>query len=144
MKSTQTDKIKEIADQLDCGFRAFIHKTTEQTLFIPDDKSMPDIDFDYWSEELEELDNNFTDYHEIPKWSSSEAFEIMSEFTNQLTDKNLQSQLFDALRKNKPFRRFKFIIDNSYDFRQEWFDFKTKWQEDYVAKQLNRLKQTDE
>lgn len=144
MKSPATDNIKEIAEQLDCGFRAYIHKTTRQLLFVPDENCLPDIDLDFWNEEIEQLDNNFTDYYEIDKWTSSEAFEIMSEFADRLTDNNLQSRLIDALRKNKPFRKFKFVIDNSGDFRQQWFDFKNKWQQDHVAKQLNRLKPTDE
>ena len=144
MTSTTTDIVKEIAEQLDCGFRAFIHKTTGQLLFIPDNYNYPDIDLRSWDKQLEELENNITDYHEIEKWTSSEAFEIMSEFAVHLTDKDLQSRLFDTLRKNKPFKEFKFVIDNSGDFRQQWFDFKNKWQEDFVARQLNRLKTTDE
>jgi len=68
----------------------------------------------------------------------------MSAFADQLSDKNLQSRLFDTLRKNKPFKEFKFVIDNSGDFRQQWFDFKNKWQQDFVARQLNRLKLTNE
>ena len=144
MTSTTTDIVKENAEQLDCGFRAFIHKTTGQLLFIPDNYNYPDIDLSSWDKELEQLENNFTDYHEIEKWTSSEAFEIMSEFAVHLTDKDLQSRLFDTLRKNKPFKEFKFVIDNSGDFRQQWFDFKNKWQEDFVARQLNRLKTTDE
>ncbi len=144
MTNKTTDIVKEIAEQLDCGFRAFIHKTTGQLLFIPDNYNYPDIDLSSWDKELEQLENNFTDYHEIEKWTSSEAFEIMSEFAVHLTDKDLQSRLFDTLRKNKPFKEFKFVIDNSGDFRQQWFDFKNKWQEDFVARQLNRLKTTDE
>lgn len=144
MNSTTTENIKEIAEQLNCGFRAFIHKTTRQLLFVPDSNNFPDIDFDSWNEELEQLENNCTDYYEIDKWTSSEAFEIMSKFANQVTDNKLQSRLFDALRINKPFREFKFVIDNSGDFRQQWFDFNNKWQQSFVARQLNRLKQTGE
>lgn len=144
MNITTTDKIKEIAEQLDCGFRAFIHKTTGQFLFVPDENFLTAIDLDSWDEELEQLEKNFTDYYEIDKWTSSEAFEIMSEFADQLTESNLQSRLFDALRKNKLLREFKFVIDNSGDFRQQWFDFKIKWQQDFVARQLNILKPTDE
>jgi hypothetical protein len=144
MTSTTTDIVKEIAEQLDCGFRAFIHKTTGQLLFVPDSNNYPDSDFDSWDEELEQLEKNFTDYYEIDKWTSSEAFETMSAFADQLSDKNLQSRLFDTLRKNKPFKEFKFVINNSGDFRQQWFDFKNKWQQDFVARQLNRLKLTNE
>jgi DNA mismatch repair ATPase MutL len=144
MNITTTENIKEIAEQIDCGFRAFIHKTTKQILFVPDENVLTAIDLDSWDEELEQLENNFTDYYEIDKWTSSEAFETMSEFADQLTDSNLQNRLFDSLRKNKPFREFKFVIDNSGEFRQQWFDFKNKWQQDFVARQLNRLKPIDE
>jgi len=139
-----TDNIKEIAEQLDCGFRAFIHKTTRQLLFVPDENNLPGIDLDFWEEELEKLENNFTEYYEIDKWTSSEAFEIMSEFADQVSDNKLQSRLFDALRKNKPFRGFNFVIDSSGDFRQQWFTFKNKWQQGFVARQLNRLKPIDD
>ena len=139
MNSNTKENIKEIADQLDCGFRAFINKTTGQLLFVPDENNYPEIDLDSWHEELEQLENNVKDYYEIDKWTSNEAFEIMNDFANQLTENNLQSQLINALRKNKPFREFKFVIDNSGDFRQQWFDFKNKWQEDFVSRQLNRL-----
>jgi hypothetical protein len=78
MNITTTENIKEIAEQLDCGFRAFIHKTTGQLLFVPDENFLTAIDLDSWDEELEQLENNFTDYYEIDKWTSSEAFETMS------------------------------------------------------------------
>lgn len=144
MSHSTPDNIKEIAEKLECGFRAFLHKTTGQRLFVPDENDLTDIDLDLWDEELEQLENNFTDYYEIDKWTSSEAFEIMSEFADQVPDNKLQSRLFDALRKNRPFREFKYVIDNSGDFRQQWFDFKNKSQQDFVARQLNRLKPTDE
>ena len=144
MNNTITGNIKEIAERLDCGFRAFIHIKTRQILFVPDDNNYSDFDTEAWAEELEQLENNFTDYYEIDKWTSSEAFEIMSEFTDQLTDNNLQSRLIDALRKRKPFREFKFVIDSSGDFRQLWFDFKNMWQQDFVSRQLNRIKPIDE
>jgi hypothetical protein len=144
MNNTITGNIKEIAERLDCGFRAFIHVKTSQMLFVPDDNNYSDFDTEAWAEELELLENNFTEYCEIEKWTSSEAFEIMSEFTDQLTDNNLQSRLLNALRKKKPFREFKFVIDSSGDFRQLWFDFKNKWQQDFVSIQLNRIKLIDE
>jgi len=63
----------------------------------------------------------------------------MSDFAEQLTDNKLQSQLFDALSRSKPFREFKFLIDNSGCFKQQWFDFKNKNLQDFVLRQLKRL-----
>lgn len=144
MSSTSNINIKEIAEQLDCGYRAYIHKTTRQLLFVPDEYDLSEMELDPWNQELEELDNNPNDYYEIEKWSSREVFELMSEFTDQVSDNKLQSRLFEALRKNKPFREFKVVIDNSGEYRQQWFEFKAKWQQDFVTKQLNILNLTNE
>jgi cellulose biosynthesis protein BcsQ len=141
--NTNKEKIKEIAEQLDCGLRAFIHRTTEQLLFVPDEDYLTDIDPDIWGEELEQLENNMEDYYEIEKWSSREAFKIMNDFANQVSDIKFQNQLFDVLKKNKPFREFKFVIDHSGDFREAWFDFKNKCEQDFVARQLNQLNSAD-
>jgi hypothetical protein len=142
MNETTTETIKEIAEQLDCGFRAFVHKTTGKLLFVPNESEFQ-IDSEGWDEELELLANNFTDYYEIEKWTSGEAFEVMVGFTEQSTNKQLQGRLISALNMKKPFREFKFVIENSGDFRQQWFDFKNKWQYDFVERQLARLKQAD-
>ena len=108
-----TNSIKEIAEQLECNFRAYIHKNPN--------------------------------YFEIDKWTSREAFEMMNDFAEQLTDnKQLQSELFVALNKKKPFREFKFVIDDAGDYRQVWFDFRNKQQHEFVAKQLHFLNSIDE
>ena len=143
MNITSIVNSKEITEQLDCGFRAFIHKITGQLLFVPDENSLTDIDLDPWDEELQQLEINFTEYYEIDKWTSRDMFEVMSDFAEKITESRLQSRLFDALSKNKPFKNFKFVIDNSGDFRQNWFDFKDKWQQDFVTRQLIYIKQTN-
>ena len=135
-----SDILKEISEQLDCGFRAFIHKTSMELIFIPDTNDLPDIDMDEWEEETELLDNNFTKYHEIDKWTTSDAFDMMMEFADKLdNNEKLQNRLLDALRMRKPFREFKFVIDNSGVYRQKWFDFKNQWQINYVDEYFKRL-----
>lgn len=140
MNSSTTEIIKEIAEQLDCGLRGFIHKTSGQLLFVPEENDLTDMDLDPWNDDLKLLKKNSKEYHEIEKWSSSDGLEMMSEFANQVSDNRVQRRLFEALKKNKPFREFKFVIDNSGDFRQQWFDFKNKWQQDFVARQIKPLK----
>ena len=65
----------------------------------------------------------------------------MNEFAEQVADQNLQSKLLNALSKNKPFKEFKFLIDNDPDYRQQWFDFKSEWQLDFVTKRVRRMKE---
>jgi len=58
---------------------------------------------------------------------SSESIEIMEEFMNQLADNNkLKDRLINVLNRKKPFREFKFEIDNSGIYRQQWFDIKKR------------------
>jgi hypothetical protein len=141
-----TDKdLKEIAEQLSCGLRAFVHKESEKMLFVPNTEDFFDIDEDAWEEELEELETNAISYYEIEKWRSWEAYNMMDDFAKQLTDdKRLQNRLFDALNKRKPFREFKFVIENSDDYRDQWFEFKNKWEFEYVKIQWNRINQAED
>ncbi|NLA25442.1 MAG: hypothetical protein GX879_10800, partial [Bacteroidales bacterium] len=103
-----------------------------------------DIETEYWSKEFKELENNSTDYIEIERWTSSEAFQVMSDFADLIPDYRLKSRLFYALSKKKPFAEFKFVIDHSGHYRQEWFKFRDKWQQEFVAELLEDLNASDE
>jgi len=141
MKPLTQNQIKEIADQLDCGFRCFWSKSNGELLFIPDTYKYPDMDTEAWSDEIEKLDDNFSDFIEIEQLRSRDSFEIMTDFVDSLSDSNkLKNRLINALNKKKPFREFKFVIDNSGEFRQKWFDFKNEKMQEWVTKRLNKTK----
>ena len=137
-------QIKEIAEQLDCGFRSFWNKQTGELLFVPDLINSTFVDKELFEEELEELENNFDDYFEIEKQTSSYSFEIMANFTEQLkANEKLKNQLIHALNKKKLFREFKFVIDNSGIYRQQWFDFKEAQSKQWVSDKFNLAKGDD-
>jgi hypothetical protein len=54
-------------------------------------------------------------------------------------DKIIQNRLSNALNKAKPFRNFKFEIDNSGKYRQEWFDFKEQTYCEWINAQIKEL-----
>ena len=137
MLTFTTDEIKEISEQLDCGFRAFYHKQTGELIFVPDSDKHLDMDARACQDELHKLDENFEDYQEVYAMEASDSFKVMAEFTEQLADKKLQEKLINALSRKGPFRHFKFIIDNSGAYRQLWFDFKDKRYIEWVEDQLN-------
>ena len=62
MVSLTDDQIKEIAEQLDCGFRCFWKRKTNELLFIPDTGRYPESDNEMFAEDIEKLENNFDDY----------------------------------------------------------------------------------
>jgi hypothetical protein len=135
MTKLTKEQIKEIAEQLDCGLRCFWNKKNGELLFIPNKVNYPDIETEAWSDEIEKLENNFDDYKEIDQLESKDSFEIMVDFVASLNNSTqLKSKLINALNMKKPFREFKFVIDNSSKYKQQWFDFKNqklqKWVQD--------------
>lgn len=145
MKTLSTEEIIEIADQIDMGFRCFFHKDKSKLLFIPDLKNEIYIEEGFYQEELEELENNFADYIEIERPQSKDSFEIMVDFAEQLNDKSLlKVKLINALNNKKPFREFKQLIDNSGDYREEWFEFKTARLRAWVNEKFNDAIQKNE
>lgn len=134
MPTLTEQQLNEIADQLDCGFRSFWHRTTGKLLFVPDFDNDTYADTEFFDDELKKLEKSIGDYLEIEKPTSNERFEIMAKFTEQLTgNENLKNELIKALNKKKPFREFKFTIDNSGVYRQQWFDFKNTQLKQWVS-----------
>jgi hypothetical protein len=130
------EQIKEISEQLDCGFRAFYHKVTGDLIFVPDADRLINIDMDGWRDDLDKLDENPSDYNQIDAMEASDSFRVMADFAEQLTDSGLRDKLVNALNKPNPFSKFKFVIDNSGEHRQNWFDFKNKRYIEWTEEQL--------
>jgi hypothetical protein len=130
-------QIKEIADQLDCGFRAFYHKQSGELIFVPNTEKHPNMDTEAWEDELDKLDENYLDYKQIEAMESSDSFNLMEDFAEEMSDARLQEKLFTALNRKHPFREFKFVIDNSGEYRNAWFEFKNKRNFEWVENQIN-------
>lgn len=138
------EQIKEISEQLECGFRAFYHKQTSELIFVPDKNRHIGIETDAWQDDLDKLDENLLDYHEIYAMESRDSFRVMADFAEQLNDAKLQDKLVKALNRKKPFREFKFEIDNSGEQRQHWFNFKNKRYIEWTEEQLKRQNKIDQ
>ncbi len=63
---------------------------------------------------------------------SSESFKVMEEFTLDLDEKELQTQLFSALGGYKPFRRFKDVLLDYPDERENWFAFESQKLREFI------------
>jgi Uncharacterised protein family (UPF0158) len=131
------EQIKEIAEQLDCGFRAFYHKQNGELIFVPNTEKYFDMDTDAWQDELDKLDENYLNYKQIEAMESNDSFSVMEDFANQVKDRKLQEKLFNALNRKHPFREFKFVIDNSGEHRNEWFAFKNYRYIEWVENLIN-------
>ena len=137
MVNLTTKQIEEIASDLDMGFKVCIHKTTGEILNFPNELRIDvDPDEDGFVEDREKYEKNSDDYTEISAMSSSESFEVMEGFTEQVNDKNLQTKLYAALGRDRPFRRFKDLIDYEDEYRTSWFEYKNKKDIEWVTRQI--------
>ncbi len=137
-------QIKEIPEELDSGLRCFIHKENGEILTFPDTFKNIGIDTEPWEEEMEKLDDNFLDYYEIDQMESYDSFQIMEGFTESLSDSNhLKNKLIAALNRKKPFREFKFVIENSGEYRKMWFDYKNQKLIEWVNDSIERFNNSE-
>jgi hypothetical protein len=132
MKLT-SKQINEIAQDLECGMKVFINRDNLEFRTILDWGDF--YDPGPWTEELEKIESEWTDYVVIEKLESREAFRIMEDFIDEIDDTSFRQDLIKILNRKSPFANFKAEIESS-DFRQQWFTFRTKKFEEYVKDQL--------
>lgn len=141
MDNLKQNIIKQIAQELDCGFDCYYNSKTDEIVAIPSFAQFSDEeDFkEAFSESLEKVEKHKTDFIKFETLESYESFKIMELFVEQLYDQNLKSELENVLANKKPFQNFKHKIDHS-DYRQNWFDFKQNELEKRVENELERRK----
>ena len=137
MDNIEQNIIKNIAQELDCGFDCYLNVKTNEVIAIPGISYISDLDDfeEAFEEDFTRMENNKTDFIKFDVLESFESFKIMELFVHQLTDQNLKAELGNILENKKPFQNFKNKIDQSH-FRQDWFDFKQKEIEKKVATEL--------
>jgi len=140
MKLTEK-QIEEIADNLDCGMRCFYNLKTSEIKTILNFDSWIGADEKPWEEDSKEIDENWGDYFEFVGFESHESFQIMADFAESVDDSRLQEKLIKALNRPKPFQNFKWQINNSGDYRQQWFDYKKIRYIEHVKEQINLNKE---
>jgi len=141
MENSKSKIIKEIAQELDCGFDCYYNPTTDEIVKIPIFGEMMDEDEfrDAFGAELKKVKENKAEFIKIEVLESFESFKIMERFVSQISDEQFQAELENILERKKAFQNFRNRIDNS-DFRQKWFDFKINELEKNVFNQLERGK----
>ena len=131
-----SEQLNQIVDELDSGFKCYIHKENGTVISIPDDLKHPAMDMEAWEEDMEKIDSEFGDYLLIEPMDSRESFNIMEDFVETVTEIAIRDRLAESLQRPKPFQNFKFDIDRSGPYRQKWFDYKKQRIIEWVKEQI--------
>lgn len=128
-------QIKEIAERIDLGSVCYCNRKTGELKFIVDPDN-PYSEEEFWREDLDEIEKNWEDYFTIKKMPARDAFQIMEDFIDQVSNQKIKNRLIYALNNRKPFRNFKYEVDYNETVRQQWFKFKDyryqEWVKDYL------------
>jgi len=137
MADIQKNIIREIAENLSCGFDCYLDPKTQEVVTIPNLSNIADEEEfkEAYKDDLKLIKSRKSDFLKLEVLDSFESFKIMERFVVQLTDTNFQSELDHILEMKRPFQNFKHAVENS-DFRQSWFDFKQDQLEQIVETQL--------
>ena len=131
--------INEIAQQLDCGNDCYYNSKTKELISIPNADLLASGDTEYhmqfFKEDIDRINRQKKDLIKFEVLQSFQSFKIMENFAYQVTETNLREKLSHVLFKGKPFRNFKYLIDNS-EYREEWFAFKQKEMEKIVKETM--------
>jgi hypothetical protein len=132
------EQIKEIAEQLDCGFSCFINKKTREIISLyGDEDDFFEEDDDSWADDRKKIEKKPGDYLEIEKMESWDSFKIMEGFADSVDSIKLRRELINVLNQRKPFSKFKWVIDNSGEYREKWFAFKAERIQEWVKEQVD-------
>jgi len=140
-------QIREVAGELDSGMRCFYNPKTKEIVTLPGEEFRAFLESDgedLMLKEIEEIENNIDDYFEFEAMDSTKSFRVMESFAETVDDKHLKMKLIWSLENRKPFANFKNAIDNSGEYRQQWFDYKAQKYFEFIAKQLRFQNNTDE
>jgi hypothetical protein len=128
------EHIAEIAELLDCGMICYYHRATGTIEYHPDPDNMY-FEPEHWQDTIDKIENDQDSYDRFEKMNSNQGFQVMENFAYSLTDKDFQNEILDRLSRRKPFQNFKILIDSS-DYRQAWFEFKSKAYIAFVERQI--------
>lgn len=136
-----TELVKDIAGELQTGNRCYVHKEKGTLILIPDTEDDLEAITGYsYREERKELKKNARYYFEVVKMPSYEAVKVMESFAAGLTGAEaLKNELLSALEQRKPFARFREIIDEAGDYREQWFAWANRKMEEWVMAQLDQI-----
>jgi Uncharacterised protein family (UPF0158) len=133
-----TDKIKNIAQELDCGMKCFYHIATGDIESYPDEsKGYAGFEEEFWEDIIKKVKKNRKQYISFEGMESHESFRMMETFIGNIEDPKTKTYFEEAIGRRKPFQQFKACLHEYDGLQQQWYEFKDeqliKWVEEQLA-----------
>lgn len=128
--------LNEIADSMEAGFKCYLHRNTFELVTFPDPDQHLDMESDVWKEEMSKVRKNKNKFIEIEQMLPSDGFKVMADFVDSLPNNTTKIRLLTALEGQKPFANFKHQINNSGEYREQWFVFRRQKNIEWIQNEL--------
>lgn len=130
------DTLWQIVDLLDQGDIVYIQRENGDILSHPDPTRWEGSEYRALIDEVKDLVDAQPDaYFVLEPPEPKEAFYMMEEFVQTVQDEHQKKLLHDALHSKKPFRYFRYTVEDS-PLREDWFDYKDAWMKTWVKDRL--------
>ena len=132
------EKIKEIAQELDCGMKCFYHIATGEIESYPDElKGHGGFEEEFWKDTIKKVSKNYKQYISFEGMESHESFRLMEIFITTIEDGKTRTYFEEAICRKKPFQQFKACLQEYDGLLQQWYQFKNeqfiKWAEEQLV-----------
>ncbi len=128
--------LNEIADNLELGFKCYLSVNTLEIISFPDPDQYSDMENDVWKEEITKFRKGKKKFIEIEQMIPSDGFRVMADFVDSLPDNSTKIRLQNALEGRKPFANFKYQVNNSDEYREQWFTFRRQRNIEWIQNKL--------
>ena len=123
----ETGKVKRISVDALEGAKGGLYKGEE----LIDEPLLEEFDMPEWIEkEVEMAVRIFSSekgrYVRIPERESSDAYNLMKKFTEEVEELHPHDELLSALGSNNSFSRFKKVLADYPQYREKWFALNAK------------------
>jgi hypothetical protein len=131
------EKIKEIAQELDCGMKCFYHIATGEIESYPDElKGYAGFEEEFWKDTIKKVTKNYKQYISFEGMESHESFRLMETFIDNIEDRKTRTYFEEAIQRRKPFQQFKACLQEYDGLQQQWYQFKNEELIKWVQGQL--------
>lgn len=86
----QEEKIKEIAELIDCGHVCFLHKKTGNIEYHLQEIDLFFDEENPWQDIIDKVENNLDDYIRIEQMNSRQSFQVMELFIEKVKSESFR------------------------------------------------------
>ncbi|RJX17310.1 MAG: hypothetical protein C4570_08330 [Ammonifex sp.] len=144
------EEIAAIMDEQDLLNGYYVDTLTGDLVVIPSELSELEsfdketiVELPEWERELipvvQEIQEGSDRYELVPRVYSSEVYDLMVQFAETVSDRQLREKLEIALNGRGAFGRFKRVLGDYPEERERWFDWKLAKMSDWIREWLNEL-----